>query len=201
METVHYLLIGAILLFLLFNYSSDSVNINRKTMEAYAHLPNPLNFKNNKFLTFMQQVNDNILKNVDPKKYGFESKDDFASALTTVFCLDRKTFKNDGARSKLIFKNFHDSIIRAGFNKNNYSLYNDVDSYCYAVLEDLQLNTPEGYSYLSVPGMRGDEIYNKYSEINDDIDVSEDVEEADIEEEEEELEDVNEYEEEYVEEE
>jgi hypothetical protein len=201
METIHYVLIGVILFFLLTSYSSNSDNINnKKTMEAYAPLPKALNFKDNKFINFMQQVNDNILKNIDPKKYGFDTKDDFASALTTVFCWDRETFENDGAKSKLIFKNFHDSIIRAGFNRNNYGLYNDVDSYCYAVLNDLQLNPPEGYSYLSVPGMKGDEIYNSYRDINEDIDVAEDVEEADIEVEEEEL-DEEEYEDEYEEEE
>jgi len=199
METVHYILIGVILFFLLTSYNTSSTDINKKTMEAYSPLPRALNFKGNKFINFMQQVNNNILKNIDPKKYGFNTKDDFASALTTVFCWDRETFENEGSGSKLIFKNFHDSIIRSGFNRNNYGLYNDVDSYCYAVLNDLQLNPPEGYSYLSVPGMKGDEIYNKYRDINEDIDVAEDVEEADIEVEEEELEE--EYDEEYEEEE
>ncbi len=159
METFHYVLIGAVLLLLFFNY-------NNKTMETYA-LPKPLNFKNNVFVKFMQDVNSNIFKDIDNKKidikkFGFNSRQDFTSSLTSVFCLDRENFENYGRRTKLINKSLHDSIIfKAGFNKNDLKKYNDVDSYCYTVLDDLQLDVPKGYSSLTFPGMKGDEIFNK----------------------------------------
>jgi len=54
METVHYILIGVILFFLLTSYNTSSTDINKKTMEAYSPLPRALNFKGNKFINFMQ---------------------------------------------------------------------------------------------------------------------------------------------------
>ena len=162
METVHYLLIGAVLLFFLFSYSNNSSNVNnKKTMEAYSILK-PLNFKNNDFIKFMQHVNDSILKGIDPKKFGFNTKEEFARSLTSVFCLDRENVENNGLNARLLNKPIHDFIIKNGYNINNLKKYRDVDDYCYVVLDDIYSKTPKDYASLSIPGMKGDEIFNKY---------------------------------------